>query len=39
MHAWLAATYRQLVKVEETHAEAAEVLRINPRCTIGGTQR
>jgi adenylate cyclase len=27
------------MKVEETHAEAAEVLRINPRYTIGGTQR
>lgn len=31
---WLASTYAQLGRMELAHAEAAEVLRINPRWTI-----
>jgi adenylate cyclase len=38
-HAFLAATYAQLGRLEDAHAEAAEVLRLNPRYSIGGTQR
>jgi adenylate cyclase len=37
-HAWLAAIYAQLGKLEEARAEAAEVLRIEPKWTIEGTQ-
>jgi adenylate cyclase len=38
-HAFLAATYAQLGQLEDAHAEAAEVLRINPKYSIGGTQK
>jgi adenylate cyclase len=38
-HAFLAATYAQLGQLEDAHAEAAEVLRVNPKYTIGGTQK
>jgi adenylate cyclase len=38
-HAFLAATYAQLGQLEDAHAEAAEVLRINPAYTISGTQK
>ena len=38
-HAFLAATYAQLGRLEDAHAEAAEVLRLNPRYSIGGTQQ
>jgi adenylate cyclase len=38
-HAFLAATYAQLGDLEHARAEAAEVMRINPAYTIGGTQR
>ena len=34
-HAFLAATYAQLGRVEDARAEAAEVLRLNPKYTIG----
>jgi adenylate cyclase len=34
-HAFLAATYAQLGRVEDARAEAAEVLRVNPKYTIG----
>jgi len=37
-HTWLAAIYAQLGKLEEARAEAAEVLRIEPKWTIEGTQ-
>jgi TolB-like protein/DNA-binding SARP family transcriptional activator len=37
-HAWLAATYAQLGRVEEARAEAAEVLRIAPQWRIDGPQ-
>jgi TolB-like protein len=37
-HAFLAATYAQLGRLEDAHAEAAEVLRLNPRYSISGTQ-
>ena len=37
-HVWLAATYAQLGNIEEARAEAAEVLRIEPKWTIEGTQ-
>jgi len=37
-HAFLAATYAQLGQLEDAHAEVAEVPRINPKYTIGGTQ-
>jgi adenylate cyclase len=36
-HIWLAATYAQLGDVGKARAEAAEVLRIEPRWTIEGT--
>jgi adenylate cyclase len=35
-HIWLAATYAQLGDVGKARAEAAEVLRIEPRWTIEG---
>ena len=38
-HVLLAATYAQLGQLEEARAEAAEVLRLEPRYTIQGTQR
>jgi adenylate cyclase len=38
-HAFLAATYAQLGRLEDARAEAAEVLRLNPRYSINGTQK
>jgi adenylate cyclase len=38
-HILLAATYAQLGQSEETRVEVAEVLRIEPKYTIDGTQR
>jgi adenylate cyclase len=38
-HAFLAATYAQLGRLEDAHAEAAEVLRLNPRYSISSTQK
>ena len=38
-HVWLAANLAQLGQLNEAHAEAAEVLRIDPKYTIDGTQR
>jgi adenylate cyclase len=38
-HAFLAATYAQLGRLEDAHAEAAEVLRLNPKYSINGTQK
>jgi Flp pilus assembly protein TadD len=38
-HVWLAANLAQLGRLDEAHAEAAEVLRIDPNYTIDGTQR
>src|SRR5262245_57999660 len=38
-HVWLAATLAQLGRLDEAHAEAAEVLRIDPKYTIDGTER
>jgi adenylate cyclase len=38
-HAFLAATYAQLGQLEDAHAQAAEVLRLNPKYTIGETQK
>ena len=38
VHVFLAATYAQLGNVEQARAEVAEVLRIEPKYTIGGTQ-
>jgi adenylate cyclase len=38
-HAFLAATYAQLGQLEDAQGEAAEVLRINPKYTISGTQK
>jgi adenylate cyclase len=38
-HAFLAATYAQLGQFEDAYAEAAEVLRINPKYSISGTQK
>jgi len=35
-HCWLAATYAQLGRIEMARAEAAEVLRIEPKWTIEG---
>jgi len=34
-HSFLAATYAQLGQLEDAHAEAAKVLRLNPHYTIG----
>lgn len=36
---WLAANLAQLGRLDEAHAEAAEILRIDPKYTIDGTQR
>ncbi len=38
-HVWLAANLAQLGQLDEAHAEAAEVLRLDPKFTIDGTQR
>jgi adenylate cyclase len=38
-HVWLASDLAQLGYLAEAHAEAAEVLRIDPKFTIDGTQR
>jgi adenylate cyclase len=38
-HAFLAATYAQLGQLEDAHAQAAELLRLNPKYTIGETQK
>ena len=38
-HAFLAATYAQLGRLEDAHVEAAEVLRLNPKYSISGTQK
>jgi adenylate cyclase len=38
-HVWLAASLAQLGQLDEAHAEAAEVMRIDPNYTIDGTQR
>jgi adenylate cyclase len=38
-HTVLAATYARLGRIEEAHAAAAEVLRIEPTYTINGTQK
>jgi adenylate cyclase len=38
-HVWLAATLAQLGQLDEARAEAAEVLRLDPKYTIDGTQR
>jgi adenylate cyclase len=38
-HVWLAANLAQLGRLDEARAEAAEVLRIDPKYTIDGTQR
>jgi adenylate cyclase len=35
---WLAAAYAQLGNIEQARAEAAEVLRIEPKYTLEGTQ-
>ena len=37
-HVYLAATHAQLGNIEQAAAEAAEVLRIDPKYTIEGTQ-
>ena len=38
-HVWLAANLAQLGRLDEARAEAAEVLRIDPKFTIDGTER
>lgn len=38
-HAWLAATYARLGRTGDAQAEAAEVLRLNPKYSINGTQQ
>ena len=38
-HIWLAANLAQLGQLDEARAEAAEVLRLDPKYTIDGTQR
>jgi adenylate cyclase len=38
-HIWLAANLAQLGQLDDARAEAAEVLRIDPKYTIDGTQR
>ncbi len=38
-HVWLAANLAQLGRRDEAHAETAEILRIDPKYTIEGTQR
>jgi adenylate cyclase len=37
-HVWLAANLAQLGQLDAAHAEAAEVLRIDPKFTIDGTE-
>jgi adenylate cyclase len=38
-HVWLAANLAQLGQLDEAQAEAAEVLRLDPKFTIDGTQK
>ena len=38
-HVWLAANLAQLGQLDEARAEAAEVLQLDPKYTIDGTQR
>jgi adenylate cyclase len=38
-HNWLAANLAQLGQLDEARAEAAEVLRLDPKYTIDGTER
>jgi adenylate cyclase len=38
-HIWLAAILAQLGRLDEARAEAAEVLRLDPKYTIDGTQK
>jgi adenylate cyclase len=38
-HIWLAANLAQLGQLDEARAEAAEVLRLDPKYTIDGTER
>ena len=38
-HVFLAANLAQLGQLDVAHAEAAEILRIDPKYTIDGTQR
>jgi adenylate cyclase len=38
-HVWLAANLAQLGQLDEAHAVAAEVLRLDPKYTIEGTQK
>ena len=38
-HVWLAASLAQLGRLDEARAEAAEILRIDPKYTIDGTQK
>jgi adenylate cyclase len=38
-HAFLAATYAQLGRLEDAHAESARVLQLNPAYSISGTQK
>ena len=38
-HIWLAASLAQLGQLDEARAEATEVLRLDPKYTIDGTQR
>ena len=38
-HVWLAANLAQLGQPDEASAEVAEILRIDPKYTIDGTQR
>jgi adenylate cyclase len=39
VHLWLAATYVELDQMKEAAAEAAEVLRLDPKFTINGSAR
>jgi len=38
-HFWLAATYAQMGRMEDARGEAAEILRVQPTYSIGGSQR
>jgi adenylate cyclase len=38
-HSWLAATFARLGQLAEAQIEVTEVLRVDPKYTIGGTQR
>jgi adenylate cyclase len=38
-HVFLAATYAQLGRLEDAHAESARVLQLNPAYSISGTQK